>query len=66
MNDMEILDIAVGKVGSIQKLAVQMGMSPKALYAWKARKRMPYGWRAYLADKVVDPNWPKGQARDHF
>lgn len=61
MNDMELLARAVGRVGSIHKLASHMGMSPKAVYAWKARKRLPVGWRAYLDEMLRDPNWPGRQ-----
>lgn len=40
-------------VSNSQKSAKEL-----AAYQWRYRKRLPHGWRAYLTEKLADPNWP--------
>jgi hypothetical protein len=59
MNDEAIIMAAVARCGNVRRLARTLGVGPMAAYKWVWRKRLPPGWRAYLAEKIADPAWPK-------
>lgn len=61
--DALILQRAVDKAGSVAALARCIGAKTGTVFMWRYRKSLPDGWRAYLAEKVDDPNWPHPDGR---
>jgi transposase-like protein len=59
MTDEEIIMAAAARCGNVRRLARTLGVHPMAAYKWSWRKRLPAGWRAYLSEKIADPDWPK-------
>lgn len=55
----DILSTAIARAGGVMALARVIGAKQSTVSMWKARGSLPPGWRAYLLEKLADPQWPR-------